>query len=71
MTDLASDKLKATERLERAMNSKAKDLDIECNLIKFLLRELVLLDQMISLWQDINKPDTGIFDQKIKEKIDE
>ena len=70
MADLAIDKLKATERLERAMNS-TEDLESNCGRIKNSLRELVLIDQMILLWQDINKPDTGIFDQEKKEKTNE
>ena len=69
-TELVNDKLKASERLERAMNS-SKDLDEECLRIKYELRELVLIDQMIALWQDINKPDTGIFDQEEKKETNE
>jgi len=52
------------------MNS-SKDLDEECLRIKYELRELVLIDQMIALWQDINKPDTGIFDQEEKKETNE
>jgi hypothetical protein len=65
LTDLTNDKLKSLERLERAMNSK-KDLDNECNTIKHELRELALIDHMVDMWNVINIPDSGIFEQPRK-----
>ena len=62
MTELANDKLKSLERLERAMNSKG-DLNNDCMQIKHELRELALLDHMVDMWNIVNVPDTGIFKQ--------
>ena len=62
MTELANDKLKSLERLERAMNSKG-NLDKDCMDIKFELRELALLDHMVDMWNLINTPESGIFKQ--------
>jgi hypothetical protein len=50
LTELASDKLKAEERLQRFINDKG---DVDENIIKIKneLREIALLDEMILKWR--------------------
>ena len=59
LTDLINDQLKAQEKIERAVNN-FDDIDEVCDIIKKGLRELVILESMISKWQVINPTfDTG------------
>jgi len=51
LTELASDKIKAEEKLQRLINSNG-DLDQNIFDIKNQLREIVLIDQMINKWND-------------------
>jgi len=51
LTELASDKIKAEEKLQRLINSNG-DLDQNIIDIKNQLREVVLIDQMINKWND-------------------
>ena len=51
LTELASDKIKSEEKLQRLINSNG-DLDQNISDIKNQLREVVLIDQMINKWND-------------------
>jgi|TARA_R110000868_G_C10609854_1_gene741297 hypothetical protein len=51
LTELASDKIKSEEKLQRLINSNG-DLDQNIIDIKNQLREVVLIDQMINKWND-------------------
>jgi hypothetical protein len=59
LTDLASSKLKAEEKLQRLLNNKDSDLDDVLVEIKNQLREISLLETMITKWNDytINQKD--------------
>jgi hypothetical protein len=59
LTDLASSKLKAEEKLQRLLNNKDSDLDDVLGEIKNQLREISLLETMITKWNDytINQKD--------------
>jgi flagellar hook-basal body complex protein FliE len=59
LTDLASSKLKAEEKLQRLLNNKDSDLDDVLVEIKKQLREISLLETMITKWNDytINQKD--------------
>ena len=52
MTDLATDKLKAEEMLQRLINDKNSDLDDNIIKIKSQLEKIVLIDKMILKWKD-------------------
>jgi len=51
LTELASDKIKSEEKLQRLINSNG-DLDQNIIDIKNQLREVVLIGQMINKWND-------------------
>jgi len=61
LTDLASSKLKAEEKLQRLLNNKDSDLDDVLVEIKNQLREISLLETMITKWNDytINQKDNN------------
>lgn len=50
LSELNSDKLKAEEKLERCINDKG-DLDDNIHKIKTLLKEIVLIENMIEKWK--------------------
>ncbi len=56
MTELASDKLKAEEKLQRLINDKS-DLDDNIIKIKKLLNDVVTIDLMIMKWKDYTSVD--------------
>lgn len=56
ITSLATDKLKHEESLQRLINDKEMDLDMNIIQIKNQLKEIVLIDQMISKWKDYTAP---------------
>jgi len=67
LSELGAEQLKATQRIEDAMNS-SNDIEVNCNIIKTQLRELATLNQMIDIWRVITLPDTGIFVQSEQEE---
>lgn len=62
LTDLASSKLKAEEKLQRLLNDKDSDLDNTLIQIKNELKEIALLEMMISKWNDytINQKENNL-----------
>ena len=62
LTDLASSKLKAEEKLQRLLNDKDSDLDNTLIQIKNELKEIALLEIMISKWNDytINQKENNL-----------
>lgn len=56
MTDLAVDKMKAEEKLQRLINDNG-ELEANIILIKNQLREIVLIDNMIMKWKDYTTTD--------------
>ena len=58
LTDLATDKLKAEEKLQRLINDKG-DIDENIKKIKSVLREIVVIDQMINKWKDYTATDNN------------
>ncbi len=59
LTDLASSKLKAEEKLQRLINNKNDDLDDVLVEIKNQLKDISLLETMIIKWNEytINQTD--------------
>jgi hypothetical protein len=58
MSSLFTDQQIITEKLERAMNNnglglKDAKLDDEITEIKYQLRELVIINQMVDKWRDV------------------
>jgi len=62
LTDLASSKLKAEEKLQRLLNDKDSDLDNLLIQIKNELKEIALIEMMISKWNDytINQKENNL-----------
>lgn len=51
LSELINDKLKKEEVLERLINSKTPVIDEVINEIKLVLREIVLIEEMILKWK--------------------
>ena len=56
LTDLANDKVKAEESLQRLINDKDADVDYQVDSIKQKLKEIVEIDQMIVKWRSYTAP---------------
>ena len=58
LTELAADKLKLEENLQRLINS-VDDVNKQVSSIKTVLREITMIDQMIGKWQSYTSPQNG------------
>lgn len=58
LTELASDKIKAEEKLQRLINNNGIDVDDQVEEIKLTLAEVVKIDQMINKWKAYTTPNT-------------
>lgn len=56
LAELASDKLKAEEKLQRLINSNGSDVELLTNNIKESLAEIVKIETMISKWNSYTAP---------------
>lgn len=56
LTDLANDKMKAEEGLQRLINDKEIDVDSQVLAIKEKLKEIADIDNMIGKWQAYTAP---------------
>jgi hypothetical protein len=58
LTELAADKLKAEENLQRLING-TDEVNEQVLSIKTALREITMIDQMINKWKSYTAPQDG------------